>query len=343
MKKFLTIAFLIAITAALPALASENVHAPHAWGWFFQTDNSELSNRMVDFHNYIFVIISIITIIVIGLMGYIIVKFSAKRGHEPSKTTHNTFIEVVWTVIPIIIVIAIIVPSMKLLFYVDKVEEADLTLKVVGYQWYWGYELPDYGVEEFESRIIPEKDLKEGQLRLLEVDEPLYLPVGKTVKVLVTGDPNGVIHSWGIPALKFKRDTVPGRTNEGWIKIEEEGLYYGQCYELCGPEHAYMPIMIRGVSEAEFEEWVLTKEGKISDEKLVALKDKIYEFSGDKEKLKADIQAAEKRIEATNEKVEAIEDLKDETVEKLEEIEHEAEEIKEEFNSEIEEIKKEGI
>lgn len=271
MKKLFAFALLALTFAVMPAMAAdENVHTATPWGWFFQPDSSELGQRMVDFHNYVFAIITVITIVVIGLMAYIIVKFSAKRGHKPSKTTHNTLLEVVWTVIPIIIVVAIIVPSMKLLYYVDTVEDADLTVKVVGYQWYWGYELPDYGVEEFESRIIPEKDLKEGQLRLLEVDEPLYLPVGKTVKVLVTGDPNGVIHAWGIPSLKFKRDTVPGRTNEGWIKIEEEGTYYGQCYELCGPEHAYMPIMIKAVSEAEFNDWITKKGGTVPGLQAVA-------------------------------------------------------------------------
>jgi cytochrome c oxidase subunit 2 len=252
----------LATTFALPALA-EAVHGPEAWGWFFQEAPSELGKRMVDFHNYLFVIITSITFLVLGLMTYIIVKFRARAGREASKTTHNTMIEIIWTVIPVLIVIAIIVPSMKLLFYVDRVEEADLTLKVVGYQWYWGYELPEYGVSEFESRMIPEKDLKKGDLRLLEVDQELVLPVGKTVRVLVTGDPNGVIHAWGIPSLKFKRDTIPGRVNEGWIKIEEEGVYYGQCYELCGPDHAFMPIKIRGVSEAEFNDWVTKMGGTV--------------------------------------------------------------------------------
>lgn len=266
MKKLSLFALFIAIFAAVPELASAAegaVHAPHAWGWFFQEDSSELGQKMLDFHNYVFVIISVITVLVIGLMAYIIIKFRRRDGVEPSKTTHNTLLEVIWTTIPILIVVAIIIPSMKLLYYVDRVEEADFTLKVTGYQWYWGYELPEFGVEEFESRIIPEKDLKEGDLRLLEVDEPLVLPVGKTVRVLVTGDPNGVIHAWGIPALKFKRDTVPGRINEGWIKIEEEGVYYGQCYELCGPDHAYMPIKILAVSEAEFNDWVTKKGGTV--------------------------------------------------------------------------------
>jgi len=272
MKKLFTLAFLLTLVAVAPALAegptaaaleAAHIHAPHIWGWFFQDDKSELGQRMVGFHNYVFAIISVITVLVIGLMAYIVVRFRARPGVEASKTTHNTLIEIIWTLVPTLIVVAIIVPSMKLLFFVDHTDKADFTLKVVGYQWYWGYELPDYSVPEFESRIIPEKDLKKGDMRLLEVDQELVLPVGKTIRVLVTGDPNGVIHAWGIASLKFKRDTVPGRINEGWIKIAEPGVYYGQCYELCGPDHAFMPIKIRAVSEPEFEDWVTKMGGKV--------------------------------------------------------------------------------
>ena len=155
------------------------------------------------------------------------------------------------------------IKSLGVLYYVDKNPKADLTVKVTGYQWYWGYELPDYSVAEFESRMIPTKDLKEGQPKLFEVDEALVLPVGKTVRVLLTADPNGVIHAWGVPALGFKRDTVPGRVNEGWIKIEKEGVYYGNCYELCGPDHSQMPVKVVAVSEAEFQKWVESKGGKM--------------------------------------------------------------------------------
>lgn len=276
---------------ALSSEVAPKVHAPHEWGWFFQEDKSEIGKRMVDFHNYVFVIITVITILVIGLMAYIIIKFRAREGREASKTTHNTLIEVIWTLVPILIVVAIIVPSMKLLFFVDRTEKADFTLKVVGYQWYWGYEIPEYNVAEFESRIIPEKDLKKGDIRLLEVDQELVLPVGKTIRVLVTGDPNGVIHAWGIPSLKFKRDTVPGRINEGWIKIEEPGYYYGQCYELCGPDHAFMPIKIHAVSEAEFEDWVTKMGGKVPGLTSVAEGEKPAETSEVKEAEVVDVKA----------------------------------------------------
>jgi cytochrome c oxidase subunit 2 len=154
----------------------------------------------------------------------------------------------------------------------DRAEKADITLKVVGYQWYWGYSYPELGVEEFESRMIPTKDLKEGQLKLLEVDEPIYVPVGKTVKVMVTSDPLGVIHAWGIQSLGFKRDAIPGRVNEGWIKVDKEGTYYGQCYELCGVDHAFMPIKLVAVSEKKFNKWVKSKGGKIPGEEPKEIK-----------------------------------------------------------------------
>ena len=263
MKKLLSLLSVI-LLAASPALAAEEiVGAPHEWGWFFQDGHNALNDKFIWFHNYVFVIITVITILVLGIIAYICIKFNRKANPVPSKTTHNTLLEVIWTVVPIIIVIAIMVPSLKLLYHVDRAEKPDLTLKVVGYQWYWGYEYPELKVAEFESRMIPSSEIKEGQKKLLEVDEPLYVPVGKTIKVLVTGDPNGVIHSWGIQSLAFKRDANPGRVNEGWIKVDKEGAYYGQCYELCGVDHAFMPIKVVAVSEEKFNEWVISKGGSI--------------------------------------------------------------------------------
>lgn len=243
------------------------IGAPHLWGYNFQPRVNELSHRMYNFNTYLNYIISGIVIIVLSLVVYIGFRFHHKRNPVPSKTTHNTLLEIIWTVIPIIIVIAIVIPSIRLLYYVDRTEKADLTVKIVGYQWYWGYELPDQGIAEFESRVIPEDKLKAGERRLLEVDEPLVLPVGKTIRILVTSDPLGVIHAWGVPALAFKRDSVPGRINEGWLRIEEPGVYYGNCYELCGVDHAFMPIKVIGVSEEEFNRWVVSKGGKPAEDK----------------------------------------------------------------------------
>ncbi len=287
MKKFLAV-FIIVICCGFSANALENkessapaaapkaiddpsfsssvtniIGAPHEWGWNYQPRVTELAQKMYEFNTYLNYIISGIVLVVLALIFYIVVRFRASKNPVPSKTTHNTLLEIIWTVIPIIVVIAIVVPSIRLLYYVDRTEHADMTLKVVGYQWYWSYELPDQGVKEFESRLIPEDKLTKGQLRLMEVDEPLLLPVGKTVRVLVTADPLGVIHAWGIAGLAFKRDAVPGRINEGWLKIEKPGIYYGECYQLCGVDHAFMPIKIIGVSQEEFDQWVASKGGKL--------------------------------------------------------------------------------
>lgn len=267
MKKFLL--FFVAILAVATGAYAGEVGLPHNWGWDFQKQTTQLGDRIYDFHIFINIVIAIITLVVLGLIGYIIFRFSAKRNPVPSKTTHNTLLEVIWTVIPILVVVMIIIPSMKLLYYVDRTDKADITLKVTGYQWYWGYELPDQKVAEFESRLIPTDKLPEGGLKLLEVDEPLVLPVGKTVRVLVTADPLGVIHAWGLNSLAFKRDAMPGRVNEGWIRIEKPGVYYGQCYELCGVDHAYMPIKVIGVTEEEFNKWVVSKGGSVPNAEAI--------------------------------------------------------------------------
>ena len=239
---------------------TEVVGAPHEWGYNFQDRTTEMSRKVYAFSNYINIIVAGITLVVLSLVVYIAVRFRAKANPVPSKTTHNTLLEIIWTVIPIIIVIAIVIPSIRLLYYVDRTEKADMTVKIVGYQWYWSYELPDQKVAEFESRMIPE-DKAEPKRKLMDVDEPLVLPVGKTVRLLVTADPLGVIHSWGVAGLSFKRDAVPGRISEGWLKLEEPGIYYGQCYELCGVDHAFMPIKVIGVTPEEFDAWVVSKGG----------------------------------------------------------------------------------
>lgn len=261
MRKLLCL-FLALAGLSMPA-AAEVVGLPHPWGYDFQLADGELQNTFRQFHTELLIIITLITLFVLGLIAYICFRFSAKRNPIPSKVTHNTKLEIIWTVVPILIVVGIMVKSLNVLYYVDKTQKADLTVKITGYQWYWGYELPDHGVAEFESRIIPTKDLKPGQPKLLEVDEALVLPVGKTVKLLMTADPNGVIHAWGVPALGIKRDTIPGRVSEGWIKIKDPGVYYGECYELCGPDHSQMPIKVIAVSDADFQAWVESKGGKM--------------------------------------------------------------------------------
>ena len=244
--------------------AAELVNAqPQDWGTDLQLVDGDMQNVLRGFHSELMVIITIITLFVLGLIFYICVRYSAKRNPVPGTFTHNTKLEVIWTVLPIIIVVGIMVKSLNVLYYVDKTEKADLTVKITGYQWYWSYQLPDYGIAEYESHIIPTKDLKPGQPRLLEVDEPLVVPAGKTIRLLLTSDPNGVIHSWGVASFGLKRDTIPGHVNEGWIKIKNPGVYYGDCYQLCGPDHSQMPIKVIAVTEPEFEAWVLKKGGKL--------------------------------------------------------------------------------
>jgi len=210
--------------------------------------------RIVDFNLMVTIIIVIITAFVFGLMAWIVIRYNKKRNPVPSKTTHNTLLEVVWTVVPVIILLIIAVPSFRLLYYTDRVEEADMTLKAIGHQWYWSYEYPDHGDFTFDAIMLEEDELEEGQPRLLATDEAVVLPVGAKIRLLTTAD--DVIHSWAIPAFGVKMDSVPGRVNETWFQINREGTYYGQCSELCGTLHGFMPIMIEAVSQEEFDAWV---------------------------------------------------------------------------------------
>ena len=236
--------------AAGTALAQQ----PTDWEVDFQTALSPSMERIVDFNLMVTIIIVIITAFVFALMAWIVIRYNKKRNPVPSKTTHNTTLEVIWTVVPVIILLVIAVPSFRLLYYTDRVEEADMTLKAIGHQWYWSYEYPDHGDFTFDALMLEEDELEEGQPRLLATDEAVVLPVGAKIRLLTTAD--DVIHSWAIPAFGVKMDSVPGRVNETWFQINREGMYYGQCSELCGTLHGFMPIMIEAVSQEEFDAWV---------------------------------------------------------------------------------------
>jgi cytochrome c oxidase subunit 2 len=236
--------------AAGTALAQQ----PTDWEVDFQTALSPSMERIVDFNLMVTIIIVIITAFVFALMAWIVVRYNKKRNPVPSKTTHNTTLEVIWTVVPVIILLVIAVPSFRLLYYTDRVEEADMTLKAIGHQWYWSYEYPDHGDFTFDALMLEDDELEEGQPRLLATDEAVVLPVGVKIRLLTTAD--DVIHSWAIPAFGVKMDSVPGRVNETWFQINREGMYYGQCSELCGTLHGFMPIMIEAVSQEEFDAWV---------------------------------------------------------------------------------------
>ena len=237
--------------AAGTALAQQ----PTDWEVDFQTALSPSMERIVDFNLMVTIIIVIITAFVFALMAWIVIRYNKKRNPVPSKTTHNTMLEVIWTVVPVIILLVIAVPSFRLLYYTDRVEEADMTLKAIGHQWYWSYEYPDHGDFTFDALMLEDDELEEGQPRLLATDEAVVLPVGAKIRLLTTAD--DVIHSWAIPAFGVKMDSVPGRINETWFQINREGMYYGQCSELCGTLHGFMPIMIEAVSQEEFDAWVV--------------------------------------------------------------------------------------
>ena len=243
-----------AVAGALGAAGSALAQQPTDWEVDFQTALSPSMERIVDFNLMVTIIIVIITAFVFGLMAWIVIRYNKKRNPVPSKTTHNTLLEVVWTVVPVIILLIIAVPSFRLLYYTDRVEEADMTLKAIGHQWYWSYEYPDHGDFTFDALMLEDDELEEGQPRLLATDEAVVLPVGAKIRLLTTAD--DVIHSWAIPAFGVKMDSVPGRVNETWFQINREGTYYGQCSELCGTLHGFMPIMIEAVSQEEFDAWV---------------------------------------------------------------------------------------
>jgi cytochrome c oxidase subunit 2 len=249
--KAATFAVFAILATAGSALAAEGIAEP--WQMGFQPAASPVAERIHGL-NHILLWLSVgITLLVLALMGYIIFRFNAKRNPTPSSRTHNTLLEVLWTAVPVLILMVVAVPSLKLLFFMDRTYSADMTLKVTGHQWYWSYEYPDNGEFAFDSFMVPDDELEEGQPRLLTVDNEVVLPVDTDVRILMTS--SDVIHSWAIPAFGIKTDTVPGRTNEAWVRITREGTYHGQCSELCGVNHGFMPITVRAVSKPEFDKW----------------------------------------------------------------------------------------
>ncbi|MBP2226985.1 cytochrome c oxidase subunit 2 [Azospirillum agricola] len=253
-RQSLWAAGLTAVVTMLGAGGSALANEPHPWQFGLQEPASPVKHLMDSFHSLLTVIITLIVIFVAALLAYCVVRFNAKANPVPSKTSHHTLLEVAWTVLPVIILIVVAVPSFKLLYVAERVPEADMTIKVTGRQWYWDYEYPDHGNIAFSSYMIQDADLKPGQRRLLEVDNRVVVPVNSTVRLLVTaGD---VIHSWAIPSFGVKKDGVPGRINETWFKAEREGVYYGQCSEICGTNHGYMPIAVEVVSKENFDAWV---------------------------------------------------------------------------------------
>ena len=239
---------------------------PKNWQLGFQDSASQGMTEIVSFHNNILLpVIIAISVFVLFLMIYVCIRFRASKNPNPSKTTHNVAVEVLWTLIPCLILIVMAVPSFKILYKQDTIPKADVTVKAVGYQWYWGYEYPDENII-FESYMIKEDELKENQPRLLSVDNEVVVPVNKVVKVLITA--NDVLHAWALPSFGVKRDAVPGRINETWFKAEKVGTYYGQCSELCGIQHAFMPITVRVVTDEEYAIWLAEAKMKFANEPI---------------------------------------------------------------------------
>lgn len=245
-------AFLLA--GLLPAAAA-TLGQPSPWEINFQPAATPIMEFIETFHNWLLVIITLIMIFVTVLLGYCMYAFSAKRNPKPSKVTHHTLLEIVWTVVPVLILVGIAIPSFRLLYDQLILPPTDLTVKATGTaQWTWTYAYPDNGGFSYDSNMLQDNERKSGQPRLLAVDNELVVPVNKAVRVQVTGE--GIIHSFSVPAFGIKIDAVPGRLNETWFKATKEGMYYGQCSQLCGKNHAYMPIAVRVVSEQEFASWV---------------------------------------------------------------------------------------
>lgn len=247
---------------------------PEEKGFNLQTAASPSMEEITAFHNMMIPIIFAIAIFVLLLLIYVVLRFNKRVNPNPSKVTHNVALEIAWTVLPVVILIIIAIPSFKLLYFLDRTEAPDMTLKVTGYQWYWQYDYPDHGDISFSSYMIADEDIDpaKGQLRLLSTDNPVVVPANKNIQVIVTG--GDVLHSWAVPQLGVKTDTVPGRLNETWFRANEPGIYYGQCSELCGKDHAFMPIEIHAVTDEEFAAWVAEQGGtmpSVDDEEAMSM------------------------------------------------------------------------
>lgn len=236
---------------------------PEPWQMGLQPAASQRMADIISLHNFVLYIVTIITLFVLGLLVWIVIRYNAKANPTPSDTTHNTVLEVAWTVIPVAILVTIAVPSFRLLYFEDVVPPSDMTIKAIGKQWYWTYEYPDNGNFTFDSLGLSDRvAAQQMEPRLLGTNNHVVVPVGKTVRVLTTGA--DVIHAWAVPALGVKIDANPGKINQTWFKADREGKFYGQCSELCGARHAFMPIEIEVVSQERFDQWVMEARTKFA-------------------------------------------------------------------------------
>jgi cytochrome c oxidase subunit 2 len=255
----LTLTGLIAAGAVFGFAADADAQAaaqvPLPWQLGLQDAATEQMSRIINLHNFVLVIITAICLFVLALLTWIMLRYNAKSNPTPTATTHNTVLEVLWTVIPVAILVAIAIPSFRLLYYQDVIPPADITIKAIGKQWYWSYEYPDNGNFTFDALMLSDRvAAQNGEPRLLGTNNHVVVPVNKTIRILTTGA--DVIHAWAIPAFGVKIDAVPGRINQTWFNANREGKFYGECSELCGARHAFMPITVEVVSQERFDQWV---------------------------------------------------------------------------------------
>ncbi|HEV7264919.1 MAG TPA: cytochrome c oxidase subunit II [Falsiroseomonas sp.] len=236
--------------AALPPM----IGAPIPWGVGLQPSGGPLKDAISSFNSLVFWIIVAITIFVAALLVWVMWKYRASANPNPTKTSHNTVLEIAWTVVPVLILVVIAIPSFRLIYYQDRAVDAEMTINVQGRQWYWHYAYPDQGNFTFDSYPIPNEEIAANQIRSLSVDNPMVVPVGANIRILTTGQ--DVIHSFFVPSLGVQKYTIPGRTLETWIRADRPGIYYGQCNQICGVNHWYMPIEVRAVPREEFDTWV---------------------------------------------------------------------------------------
>jgi cytochrome c oxidase subunit 2 len=252
----------LGVIGVVAIIAVAGAAEPKPWQLGFQPPATPVKDRLSAFHDELLIIIALITAFVLGLLLYVIVRFNHQRNPVPTRTSHNTVIEMLWTVVPVLILVIIAIPSFKLMYYMDRVPDPEMTIKVTGHQWYWSYEYPDQGGLTFDSNVIPDAELKSGQKRLLDVDNPLVVPADTIIRVQITG--TDVIHSWFVPSFGVQEYAIIGRLNESWMKIEHEGIYYGQCNQICGVNHAFMPIKVQALSKDAFQHWLVDAKKKFA-------------------------------------------------------------------------------
>jgi len=266
MQLFRRLLAAIIVAGIAPFALAPPAHAlgtPSPWEIGMQPSAGPIKTNIIELNNLVMVIITIITVFVGVLLLWVMFRYNAKRNPTPSKTSHNSVLEIAWTVLPVLILVIIAIPSFRLVYYEDRTHDPDMTIKVTGHQWYWEYTYPDHGNLDFTSYFVPDDQLKPGQLRLLTVDNQLVVPVNKNIRVLTTSA--DVIHSFFVPALGVQRYAIPGRTIETWFRADKTGVFYGECNQICGQNHSRMPIAVHAVTDQEFTAWLAQAKTKFAD------------------------------------------------------------------------------